>query len=124
MSGSTFGIGNGYGYKGDTVTELQEYAASRLQAQIQEVGYQIIEFIPFDEYSNWIDGLPKMSGTNLLAAMQDKLTNLETEECTCIDPERTCPACRHAAYRQWYLRQESVDGHLEAQYEQQFETDF
>lgn len=118
------GYGNFHHYNGDTLQELMEQGRNRIEAQIKDLGYQITDYMSFDEYCAWIDSLPNMSGDQLVIAMIEKLQQLQTEECTCTDPERTCPACRHAAYRVWYLRQEPVDSHLEAQIEQQFETDF
>lgn len=116
------GFGNYGGYNGDTIEDLQRYARNRNVATIQEIGYQIIEYMSFDEYTSWIDQLPNLAPEELILVMTEKLEHLQTEECTYVDPERTCPACHHAAYRVWYLRQEPVDSHLEAQYEQRFET--
>lgn len=101
------GFSNYGGYNGDTIEDLQRYARNRNVATIQELGYQIIEYMSFNEYTGWIDQLPNLAPEELILVMTEKLEHLQTEECSCVDPERTCPACRHAAYRVWYLREEN-----------------
>jgi len=102
---SAFQFGNYYHYRGDSLSDLMSYRINALEAQIKEVGMSILEYVNYDEYSAWIDSLPEKGGADLLKTMQERLDTLVTEECTCSDPERTCPACRHAAYHKWYLQE-------------------
>jgi acyl carrier protein phosphodiesterase len=103
------GYGNFGHYNGETLAEIKDRARATMESQAQELAWQILEYMSADEYGSWIDGQPDFTLAQFIQIEQEKLDQLRGEECTCTDPERTCPACRHAAYHQWIMREEIIN---------------